>query len=643
MKELSILVKLVIILVLTFHISGYHVVAQELSKEELEDYSRKKFHSGDYYEAIEGFKKLIYIYPQEEAFNYYLGRCYLHTNQSTEESVKYLQFAASQNYNNEVHYYLAWAYYKNYEFDKAEISIHNFINLARKREIKRLEPYRLKTSITIAREESKMIPVIHVSSIEGIILPQITNIYNQLNGGMFIPKAETFLSNSDIRQDFTGLMYIPSEPKNGTVLYYPGTNKNSKLGTDIYKTTQITGLNYSLPIALKHINSDYNEDYPYYDTKTNTLYFCSDRPGGLGGFDIYMSLFDTISQTFNTPKRLNFPVNSPYDDFLYVLDSSVKQAIFISNRSNKLNEYTVYHIDVSNDISYNFPESIDEIRKYAELPVEKDPMNPEIANKKERPMPQYVDQEYADLKLQQALHYQLKCDSLQNLILESKAELRKETDENNRKALFSVIANAQREIKTNQSKADILFSESKILKEVDQHLRNANVIKRDEPNFQKNAEYIKKDKEVEGITLYNYKSDNKKPTLTNSSPVHIEEKKEFPGSFSILSKSPYSEQNPIPKDYRMPEGLIYRIQLGAFSQNLPVDAFGGLTPLMAEEITSRKITKYYVGVFKSSKEARNALEQVKTIGYNDAFIVPYYNQKKISIQAARELEFGKKK
>jgi hypothetical protein len=109
--------------------------------------------------------------------------------------------------------------------------------------------------------------------------------------------------------------------------------------------------------------------------------------------------------------------------------------------------------------------------------------------------------------------------------------------------------------------------------------------------------------------------------------------------FSIMQTSPYSENNPIPIA-SLPGGLIYRIQLGAFSNAIPENTFGGLTPVSKEEVTQS--TKYYVGYFKSITEARQALNKIKKYGYPDAFIVSYYERQKISVRKAREIEFAER-
>ena len=109
--------------------------------------------------------------------------------------------------------------------------------------------------------------------------------------------------------------------------------------------------------------------------------------------------------------------------------------------------------------------------------------------------------------------------------------------------------------------------------------------------------------------------------------------------FAILPKSPYSADNPVPVDDPLPDGVIYKIQLGAFSKPLAVNAFKGLTPISGEKMDNGA-TKYYAGLFSKFIDADDALRKVREYGYKDAFIVAFYNRKIINIGRARQLEVG---
>ena len=115
------------------------------------------------------------------------------------------------------------------------------------------------------------------------------------------------------------------------------------------------------------------------------------------------------------------------------------------------------------------------------------------------------------------------------------------------------------------------------------------------------------------------------------------ESSEAVNEFSILNRSPYSAANPIPDASPLPDGVVYKIQLGAFSKPVDNDRFKGLSPLAKETLTNG-IIKYYVGQFSHSEQVDQALQQVHAYGYKDAFITAFYNGKPMNLARARQLE-----
>jgi len=107
--------------------------------------------------------------------------------------------------------------------------------------------------------------------------------------------------------------------------------------------------------------------------------------------------------------------------------------------------------------------------------------------------------------------------------------------------------------------------------------------------------------------------------------------------FAILYQSPYSAANPLPIDNILPDGVVYKIQLGAFSKPAPANTFKGLTPISGET-SANGLIRYYVGLFKQFAAADDALRKVREYGFKDAFIVAFYNRKTINPERARQLE-----
>ena len=101
----------------------------------------------------------------------------------------------------------------------------------------------------------------------------------------------------------------------------------------------------------------------------------------------------------------------------------------------------------------------------------------------------------------------------------------------------------------------------------------------------------------------------------------------------------YSESNPIPVNVKNPSGLLYRIQVGAFSKPIPQDMYKSFNPVSGEKLASG-VTRYMAGYFNNSKTVDEAFSQVKALGYTDAFIVAYCDDERIPLADARKLELS---
>ena len=107
--------------------------------------------------------------------------------------------------------------------------------------------------------------------------------------------------------------------------------------------------------------------------------------------------------------------------------------------------------------------------------------------------------------------------------------------------------------------------------------------------------------------------------------------------FAVNTEMTYSEENPIPVNPGNPDGLIYKVQVGAFRKPIPQDLFKGFAPISAEAIRDG-ITRYRVGYFTAWDIANNAKNEIRGIGYSDAFVVAIYNGEYMRLSEARKLE-----
>lgn len=100
----------------------------------------------------------------------------------------------------------------------------------------------------------------------------------------------------------------------------------------------------------------------------------------------------------------------------------------------------------------------------------------------------------------------------------------------------------------------------------------------------------------------------------------------------------YSAENPIPVGVEAPSGLVYRVQIGAFSKPIPQDLFKEFNPVSGEVIGSTNITRYMAGFFNSSTDVVDARGKIRELGYSDAFVVAYCDGERIGFGEARRRE-----
>ncbi|MES2573744.1 MAG: OmpA family protein [Bacteroidota bacterium] len=107
----------------------------------------------------------------------------------------------------------------------------------------------------------------------------------------------------------------------------PGTFGQS----DIFKTKINDDGSFGVPENLgKAINTEGKETFPIF-TDENELYFASDGHPGLGGLDVFVSKINSDG-TFTQVQNVGDGVNSPKDDFAYLIDTKSRKGFVSSNR-----------------------------------------------------------------------------------------------------------------------------------------------------------------------------------------------------------------------------------------------------------------------------------------------------------------------
>lgn len=92
----------------------------------------------------------------------------------------------------------------------------------------------------------------------------------------------------------------------------------------------------------------------------------------------------------------------------------------------------------------------------------------------------------------------------------------------------------------------------------------------------------------------------------------------------------------IPMDARMPDGIVFKVQIGAFRSPIREQVFSDMTPVMGEH-TQTGFIRYTAGLFTGFQQAAAAKDKVRDRGYRDAFVVAYRDGVRIPLGEAMRL------
>ncbi len=127
----------------------------------------------------------------------------------------------------------------------------------------------------------------------------------------------------------------PSLSKDGKTLYFSSNRPGSIGGVDIWKVSVSDDGSYGAPENLgAKVNTEGNENFPSI-TDDNRLFFASDGRKGFGALDVFMIDLNKGTDAIN----LGAPVNSSKDDFAFSFNVVKNTGFFSSNRDGNDNIY----------------------------------------------------------------------------------------------------------------------------------------------------------------------------------------------------------------------------------------------------------------------------------------------------------------
>ncbi|RYE14023.1 MAG: hypothetical protein EOP51_28840, partial [Sphingobacteriales bacterium] len=137
----------------------------------------------------------------------------------------------------------------------------------------------------------------------------------------------------------------PSVSADGRTLYFVSNKRGGLGGYDIWKT-ELGDNGWSEPVNLgPTINTPYDEQSPFIHPDDNTLYFCSNGWPGMGNKDLFISRLDKEGK-WQQPVNLGYPINSSGDENGLTLTANGDYAFFSSNNLKGLGGFDIYTFEM---------------------------------------------------------------------------------------------------------------------------------------------------------------------------------------------------------------------------------------------------------------------------------------------------------
>lgn len=145
---------------------------------------------------------------------------------------------------------------------------------------------------------------------------------------------------------------MPSISADGKTLYFVSDRPGGFGGYDIYVTYRSDDGKWSTPVNMgPTINSPGNEKTPFIHSDSQTLYFSSDGHMGFGGFDIFYTKMGEDGK-WSIPKNIGYPINTERDETGFFVNINGTKGYYASNVDLKSGEYRDWNL-----YEFEMPES----------------------------------------------------------------------------------------------------------------------------------------------------------------------------------------------------------------------------------------------------------------------------------------------
>lgn len=280
------------------------------------------FEQGEFEKAKPVFERLVKQSPSNASYNFWYGACCYETGEN-EKAYTYLSKSAKRRYIDAYLYLGKWCY-DAYRFDEAEENLNEYIDLRSRKKGSTEDGERMLEKV---RRGQRMIRGVEkVAVIDSFVVDKQD----------FLKAYKLSADAGDIRITENGVQFT-NEMGDKQLQ----SVRNAEGQASLYSSMKMID-QWSKPEAVTSINELGNADYPFVAGDGITMYYASDNEKSMGGYDIFVTRYDSDDNSYLRPDNLGMPFNSPANDYMYVIDDLNNLGWFVSDRRQPEGKVCVY-------------------------------------------------------------------------------------------------------------------------------------------------------------------------------------------------------------------------------------------------------------------------------------------------------------
>lgn len=370
----------------------------------------------------------------------------------------------------------------------------------------------------------------------------------------------------------------------GNTIYFSSERRGGLGGLDIYKSEKNSDGKWSAPENLgENINTSSDEDAPFISSDGKLLFFSSKGHTNMGDYDIFVS--ELNGDEWSVPLNMGYPVNSASDDIFFTMTPN-GTGFFSSNRTGGLGLMDIYKVAFPANTS---PEAVIN--------------GTVIANDSA-----YIPENFTITR--------------EDDLFDSKVIF---TEPLNGNFSFPLQFGKKYFININDKNCEP-FTDTIEVPELLFYCQKHEIFKKIILNC------LQPDSVPPPVDSVAFAEKNEKQKL-KSNPENIVVK-EKPKSDVVMKEKPKSDEakNLIdPKDV-----VLFRVQIGAHANPLSKNIYENVANLQVIPFEDG-LTRYFSGAFSTYNEAAQRRDEMISNGFEGAFIVAFKNGKRISLSALKSL------